>query len=130
MKPLFKLIIVAIFSSLLISACGSGSSDPKDIIRDFYSKAEANDVDGVLDMMSKDTKAMIQREKLEKGLNEKSEEIKEKGGISSIEFTDEKVKEESIDYKVKLTYGDGSTSTDKAKLVKEDGEWKVGAAKN
>ncbi|MCF8242743.1 MAG: DUF4878 domain-containing protein [Melioribacteraceae bacterium] len=129
MKPLFKLIIVAIFSSLLITACG-GSSDPKDIIRDFYSKAEANDVEGVLDMMSTETKALVQKEKLEKGLAEKSEEIKEKGGISSIEFTDEKVKEESIDYKVKLTYGDGSTSTDKAKLVKEDGEWKIGAAKN
>ena len=123
-------LTMILFLLIFMIGCGGSSSDPKYIVTNSFKMIENNDVDGVSDLLASDVKSMISREKLEKGVAEESSKIKEKGGISNIEFTDEKIEENQIDYKIKISYGNGSTKNDKARLVKEDGKWKLGIAKN
>ncbi|MDZ7763769.1 MAG: DUF4878 domain-containing protein [Melioribacteraceae bacterium] len=72
---------------------------------------------------------MVDTEKLEEGMTKQYETIKEKGGIDNIEFLSEDIQEDVANFKVKLTYGDGSTKEEKVKLVKEEGDWKLGISK-
>ncbi|MAT58797.1 MAG: hypothetical protein CMF23_12565 [Ignavibacteriae bacterium] len=130
MKTRIGISLLLFIVMLFVSGCGGGSSDPKDIVINSMEMIENNNVSGVSEILSKDVKSLVDSEKLEKAVAEESEKIKSKGGIAKIEFTDEKVEENQIDYKYTITYGDGSTKNDKARLVKEDGEWKLGMAKN
>jgi len=109
-------------------AC-STSNDPKDIVRNMYSSIEKSDVEGVKAFASKSLLGMLPDEKLKKGIEKSSKEIAKKQGIKEIKFTDEKVEEEKIDYKITIVYNDGSEKNDKIRLVKEDGAWKAAASK-
>lgn len=129
MKNLIKLLVAAIVLSLIFVNCGGGPSGPKEVVTESFKMMESGDKSGVKDLLSTQVKAMIDDKKLDEGLDKKYEEIKEKGGISNIEFLSEDIQENEASFKVKLTYGDGSTDTEKAKAVKEDGEWKLGISK-
>jgi len=127
MKNIKTLSIFFFAAALIYIGCGSAST-PADVAKGFFKRIEKNDK-SALDLMSSKVVEGIGREKLEKGLEKESEKIKEKGGISSIEVIEEKIEEESADLKLKIVYGNGTEKTDKAKLVKEDGKWKIGISK-
>lgn len=123
--------IFGIITMLLIFAfvgCG-GSSGPEDIVKDFFKSIEAGNVDAASDMMSTQIVSMLGKEKLAQAIEEQSKEIKGKGGISSIDIKDKEETKDAITMNVTITYGDGSTKTEKTKLVLEDGKWKIGIAK-
>lgn len=128
MKNIIKLLVSAILLSFIFVNCG-GPSGPKDVVTDSFKMIENGDKSGAKDLVSSQVKAMVDDKKLDEGLDQKYEEIKEKGGISNIEFLSEDIKEEEADFKVKITYGDGTTKIEKAKVIKEDGDWKLGLAK-
>lgn len=128
MKNLIKVFVIVLAVSFIFVNCG-GPTGPKDVVIESFNMMESGDKDGVKDLLSSQVKAMVEDKKLDEGLDKKYEEIKEKGGIANIEFVSEDIQENEAEFKVKLTYGDGSETTEKAKVVKEDGDWKLGISK-
>lgn len=129
MKNLVKVFVIVLAASFIFVNCGGGPTGPKDVVVDSFEMMESGDKAGVKDLLSSQVKAMVDDKKLDEGLDKKYDEIKEKGGIANIEFLSEDIQENEAEFKVKLTYGDGSESTEKAKVVKEDGDWKLGISK-
>ena len=129
MKQLFKLSAMLLVLTFVFVNCGGGPSGPKELVKESFTMMEENDQAGLKDMLSSDVKAMVDDKKLEEGMTKQYESIKEKGGIANIEFLEEDIQEQEANFKVKLTYGDESTKTEKVKLVKEEGDWKLGVAK-
>lgn len=127
MKNLISLLLLALFAFVFFQ-CGS-SSGPGDTMREFFSAVEKNNVEAASELLAPDVKAMLGDKKLEKAIGEKSKEITEKGGISKIEITEEKIEEDTANLKFKITYGNGTTKEDKGKLQKVDGKWKIGVSK-
>ncbi len=129
MKRFIQLIALAIVFSFVFVNCGGGPSGPKEIVKESFTMMEENDQSGLKDLLSSQVKTMVDDKKLEQGMTKKYEEIKGKGGISNIEFLEEDIQDNEANFKVKITYGDGSTETEKTKLVKEEGDWKLGVSK-
>ena len=128
MKNILKLVAVLLVVTFAFVNCG-GASGPKDIVIESFQMMEDNDQAGLKDLLSSQVKTMVDSEKLEEGMTKQHETIKEKGGIDNIEFLSEDIQEDVANFKVKLTYGDGSTKEEKVKLVKEEGDWKLGVSK-
>lgn len=128
MKYLPKLLMIGLVLSFAFVNCG-GSSGPKDIVKQSFEMMENNDQDGLKDLLSSQVKAMVDDKKLEEGMTKQYETIKEKGGIAEVKFLEEDIQENEANFKVELVYGDGSTKTEKVKLVKEEGDWKLGVSK-
>ncbi|RJP56946.1 MAG: DUF4878 domain-containing protein [Ignavibacteriales bacterium] len=128
MRNVIKLLVVASLLSFVFVNCG-GPATPQDVVKDSFEMMANNDKAGVKDLLSSQVKALVDDKKLDEGINNKYEEIKAKGGITNIEFLSEDIEENEANFKVRLTYGDGSTDDEKAKVVKEDGEWKLGISK-
>ena len=129
MKNLIKLLVTAVVLSFIFVNCGGGPSGPKDVVTESFKMMENGDKDGIKDLLSTQVKALVDDKKLDEGLENSFNEIKEKGGIANIEFLSEDIKDEEATFKVKITYGDGTTKTEKSKVVKEDGKWKLGVSK-
>jgi hypothetical protein len=126
-----QLHFLSLLSALLITVflgCGS-SSDPENIVKDFFEAVESGDANAATEMLSSQIIEMLGKEKLKSAIEEQSKEIKTKGGISNIEFKDKVETENSITMNVIITYGDGSINPEKTMLVLEEGEWKLGIAK-
>ncbi len=125
-----RFYIYGLATALLVFIfAGCGSSGPDDVVNDFFRSIESGDTDKAAGMMSSQLVSMMGKEKLSTALEEQTKEMKEKGGISKIEISDKEEKEESVTMNVTITYGDGSTKSEKTKLVLEEGEWKIGIAK-
>lgn len=125
-KLFLNAFLMAIVAVLI--ACG-GAKTPESVVENFYNKLGSGDVDGAVKLMSKKVVEMLGEEKLKNALTEQSKQIQEQKGVSKIEFLDKKEKENEVDFSVKITYGDGETKEDKVKLIKEDGDWKIGLNK-
>lgn len=129
MKNLVKLLALVLVTTFIFVNCGGGPTGPKDVVVESFEMMENGDKSGIKDLLSPQVKAMVDDKKLDEGLDKKYEEIKSKGGIANIEFLSEDIQENEAEFKVKLTYGDGSETTEKTKVVKEDGDWKLGISK-
>jgi hypothetical protein len=93
---------------------------------------EKGDTDSAMKMVStakmpegmKDSKEF--KDKMKQVGDEAAKEIKGKGGIKSVNIKDEKVNGDNADVKFTITYGNGTEEKEEtAKLVKENGEWKI-----
>ncbi|NCS87467.1 MAG: hypothetical protein AUK34_07895 [Ignavibacteria bacterium CG2_30_36_16] len=127
MKKMISFSLLILFSFTLMK-CGS-SPGPGDTVKEFFDAAENNNVEAASNLLAPELKTLLGEKKLEKALGEQSKEIKEKGGISDIEIFDEKIEETSATLKFKITYGNGEVKEDKAKLIKTEDGWKIGASK-
>lgn len=128
MKQLPILSLISALFIILFIGC-SGSSDPEDIVKDFFKSVESGDTEAATELLSSQIVTMLGKEKLATAIEEQSKEMKGKGGISNIEFKDKVETENAITMNVIITYGDGSTKPEKTMLILEDGEWKLGVAK-
>lgn len=128
MKTKSLFLISTFVIAFILGACGT-QSGPKDVVKELYASLEKNDVAAVKAKSSKALLGLLNDEKLTKGVEKKSKEFAKKQGIKEIQFTDEKVAEEQIDYKIVIVYNDGSQENDKIRLVKEDGDWKAAPSK-
>ena len=79
--------------------------------------------------MAPELTQMLGKEKLEKAIDEKSKEIKEKGGIKSIDFSDKDIKENEATMMVTTNYGNGKSETEKMKMINKDGKWLITISK-
>lgn len=127
MKKSNYLFFAILFFSLLALRCGSAEG-PADVAKDFFMKVADNDK-SALDLLSPQLVETLGHEKLEKGIEKEAASVKEKGGIKSIDVEEEKVEEKSASLKLKITYSDGSTKSEKMDLMLVEDKWKIGVSK-
>lgn len=117
-----------LFSALALAlaflvACAGRT--PSAAVKNFYRAVENGDTDAAIALISPEIVGVIGDEKIKAGLQEQGLKIKQKGGISSIELKDEAVVGEVASITAVLKFGDGSEDTEKLKLKKVGGEWKI-----
>ena len=107
----------------LASACQLGG--PEATIKKFYRALEKGNLDEAVSLLSGRITKTLGEEKIKTGLAEAAREMQQKGGVKSLEVTQMNVTGEIADAQVKLEYGNGSIDTEKVKLIKEEGRWKI-----
>jgi len=125
MRKCLALFIIFIFMGIL----GCGSS-PSGTVKDFYKYVEKGEVNKASDLISKPGKELMnQLGGANNALIHTNEVISKKGGIKNIEILNEDTKGDISNIKFQITYGNGSTTIDSQKLIKEDGKWKIAVSK-
>lgn len=128
MKKYAFLVLLSLLIAGFSLSCGKAGQTPGDVVKAFNKKVEKADA-SAKDLLAKDLAAMFEDEKLTAGLQDESNKIKEKGGISGITINEEIIEEETAKVNYTLTYGNGETEDETAHLVKEDGKWKITISK-
>ena len=130
MKSRLFVVGIALCVSVFVVACGS--SGPAGTVKDYISYMEKGDMDSAMKLMSNKqvTKEMREtkefKDKMKQAGEASSKEIKSKGGVKSVNIKDEKITGDNAEVKFTITYGNGTEDKENtAKLVKEDGEWKI-----
>ena len=125
MRKCLVLFIIFIFMGIL--GCGS---TPSGTVKDFNKLVEKGEVNKAAELLSKPGKELMnQLGGASNALIRGTEEITSKGGIKNIEILNEDTKGDISNVKFQIKYGDGSTKIDSAKLIKEDGKWKIAVSK-
>jgi Domain of unknown function (DUF4878) len=122
-KRLFLLLPCILFALACLA------SGPEATVKRFYSAVEDGEIDKAAEMLSSRIVGMMGKDKLHRALSEQALDIKKKGGIKSLKIDEMTEVGEIAEGKVTLTFGDGSTKSDKVKLIKEEGKWKLDADK-
>ncbi|HNX04622.1 MAG TPA: DUF4878 domain-containing protein [Opitutales bacterium] len=117
-------IIACALACLIFSACGGTQSSPSGTIKAFASFLEKGDAKSAVELIDPAVVAQPEmKQKLQSLVAMGSGEIKNKGGIKSIEIVNEKVNGDTATVSVKYTYGNGTTDSESQDLVKVDGKW-------
>lgn len=119
-----NLLVVASVS--LLAACGTS---PESTIEDFYRALEKGELTKAKGYVSKEILAMLGDAKLQVTLAKEAQKIKACGGIKTITNKLEGQGEIQSGTTVVTFGGNCPQRSEKAKLVKEDGKWKITAAK-
>ncbi len=126
MSVRFLMSVVFIFMFAIISGCGSAGSGPGTTVEKYYQAVESGKSDAALKLFSsKELEDEDTKKKLLALIAMGTEEIKTKDGIKSIEIEKEEIDGDSAKVTAKVTYGNGKTDSQKVKLIKEDGKWKL-----
>jgi hypothetical protein len=124
-KAQTSIIVVLIGAAIVLSGCGLFGG-PARTTKNFYFAVEAGKLDEAIKLVSNKAKSGMGDEKMRAMLGEATRNIKQRGGISSIEITSEEITGEIADVIGTIKYKDGTTEKINQKLVKEDGDWKLG----
>jgi hypothetical protein len=111
-----------LFIALLVSCAGR---TPSSAVKDFYRAVEEGDTDTAIALIVPETVNLIGEQKIRSGLQDQGLKIKAKGGISSIEITDEQEVGEVATVVATLKFGNGSEERENHKLRKQNGKWKI-----
>lgn len=130
MKKLFSILFVAL-TLLGISSCTSNG--PEDSIREYFEIMKSGEYEKIPDLMHfKNEPTVEQKQGITALFRDKvAKQIEKDGGLDSyrIENVDMAEDNQSATVKYTITYGNGKTKTDTAKLVNEDGKWKFDLGK-
>ena len=55
--------------------------------------------------------------------------MKKNGGVKSVEISDKEIKDNEATMNVTTNYGNGTSETEKMKLINKDGKWLITIAK-
>ncbi len=119
-RPLELMLLVFV---ILVSACAGRT--PTAAVQGFHRALDSGDVDKAISFLSERTVSMMGAEKLKAGLQKASLDIKEKGGVSEVEITNEVTSGEVSRITALIRYGNGSVETQNFQLAKEGGSWKI-----
>jgi hypothetical protein len=119
-----KLLICCIAILFFTGGCSLLFGGPKSTVKKFYKHLEAGEIDAVIALFSKTSKAAQFQGKVKPLLVQGTETIKQKKGISSIDIISEEITGETAKVKFTIKYNDGSSEQLESKLIKEDGDWK------
>lgn len=120
---------IVLIGVLIVSAgCGLFSSGPGQTVKNFYYAVESGKIDEARNLLSAQVAAAYGA-KLSQALVQASEDIKQRGGITSIDILTEDVNGDIANVTSKTTFGNGQSTTDASRLLKEDGEWKISPSK-
>jgi hypothetical protein len=117
-------VVLLIGAALVLSACGLFSS-PSRTTKNFFLAVEAGNLEEAIKLVSNKSKSGMGEEKMRAMLGEATRNIKQHGGIDSIEITKEEVTGEIADVVGTIKYKDGTSENINQKLVKENGDWKL-----
>lgn len=107
---------------LFLAACGNS---PRSAVKAFYDAVEEGRVEDALKMVSSQVTSSIGIDKTRAALQSATREIHDKGGLKSLDIVKEDVVGEVAEVEVRIHYGNGTEETEKVKVVKENGEWKI-----
>lgn len=121
-------LAVGVLSVTLLSLTGCAAS-PESTVRNFYIAVEKGEITKAKTYLSAQLVGMIGNDKLSAGLAARSEQVRKCGGVKSIDVALEG-QGEVRSGTVTVTFNGGCPpESDKVKLVKEDGKWKMGIEK-
>ncbi len=120
-----RITAIAAFA-LLLSGCARG---PESVVETFHEAVESGNYDRAIDQLSPGLVEMFGRDKLKKALAQQTDTIASCGGIANIDTridgeTDVRRGTVTITYK-----GQCEPKVEKVKLVKVNGDWRIGADK-
>lgn len=129
MKKVF-LALVCVFA-LMATSCGGNSVTPAGAAAECIELIKAKDYEGFVETIKMSENATPEEIEQTKQMyvslfKEKGEkQMEKKGGIESYTLVSEEIAEDGQTAKVKydVTYGDGSTDTQKFNMVLVDGKW-------
>lgn len=103
---------------LAVTGCGVFDSGPADTLKAFLKEVETGKLTEAADRLTGPRVQMMGKDKIKAGLARQSEEIKRTGGIKSIEIKSEEINGEAATVEASVTFGDGSTDSDKIRFIK------------
>ena len=108
-------------------------STPSEALKSYISYMEKGDAEAALNLVLVSKAPKETRESKEFKASTKqagddaAKKAKEKGGVKSVNIKDEKITGDNAELKFTITYGNGTEDKENtARLVKEDGKWKIG----
>lgn len=132
MKKIMHSFLVVTALAIIMVSCGSkaSSSDPKVVLKEFFSRLAKKDVDGAAELATKDSKATMDimkkgidmAEKMEKENPQDKPEKDPTEDFKNVEFGDAKINGETATVPVK---NKKDNEESEFTLRKEDGAWKV-----
>lgn len=113
-------------AALALAACSSG---PDATVEEFYAHVAEGRTEQARALMSRDVTNLLGDEKLDTALRAETRRIQECGGIANVEV--ELGEGESVRIgTATITYqGECAQRQEDVRVVKEDGDWKLGIAK-
>ena len=132
MKKTFLLLTAIVLFATTLFSCGGGAATPSDAATKCVELMKAGDYEGLVNELAFDeglsdeeieqSKAML----IGMGKEKSEKKLAEKQGIVSYQVVSEEIAEDgnTAVVKVEITYGDGSTDTEKYDLKLVDGTWK------
>ncbi len=127
MKKVMTFALILLITGFVMS-CGKGGETPADVVKAFTMKVENGDA-AAKDYFSKELAAMFEDEKFKQAMDEKTQEMKDKGGVKELTINEEKIDGENATVTYTLTYGNGETEQDTPHVIQEDGKWKMTISK-
>ncbi len=121
--------LTLIATGTLFLSCLAFSPGPGRTVEKFYRLVEEGEVEQAMDLLSEELVGAMGATKLKAAIREQTESIKAKGGIKSIKIVDEDITGDIAQVVAEVTFGDGQTSRETGKLIKEKGKWKLALTK-
>lgn len=121
-----KTLFAVIAATLVLAACGD---KPESVVQSFYRAVENGEITEARGYISKDLVGMLGDKKIKSTLESESTRVTKCGGFKDV-IVALTGQGEVRTGTVNLSYkGDCKEKSEKVKLVKEDGNWKVTANK-
>ena len=108
---------------LSIVGCSSSNS-PSGVVKDFYKYTADGKTNEAVALVTGKGQGLVAA-----FLPALTEDIKEKGGIKSIDIIKEEISGDTATVTLVLKFGNGSTKEDSSELIKQDGKWKMHVSK-
>jgi len=113
----------------LTMACSLLSTGPAATVSRFYGLLEKGKIEDAQKLLSSRVVGQLGTAKMRAALEAGAQDISKKQGIRDIKVQKEEIQGDLASVTVLITYGNGSTDTENAKLVKERGSWKLDISK-
>lgn len=116
-----RLLVISLV--LWLSACGVNS--PSGVVRAFYTNIDKGEITQAMGSLSESV-MFIGEPKIRKSLEAQTEKFGQMGGLQRID-TEDDCKGEVCHVNTKLTFKNGKEISERVKMQKEKGQWKIGA---
>jgi len=120
------LFVLFAFLAFFVTSC---SASPSSVVKNFYNAVENNQYEKAAGYLSSNAISTFGLSKLEQVIASQADILIAQGGVKSLEITDESIVDDYATVTLKITMENGSVSSDKVSLVKEDGKWKIDIGK-
>ncbi|MFC0268927.1 DUF4878 domain-containing protein [Kushneria aurantia] len=122
--------IALLIMTLMLAACSS-STQPEETVERFFNAAAKGDSDTAIEQISfagvgaNDMAAA--KGKIQMIAGQMQSQIESNGGIESLETLESTISEDGqhATVRTRVTFGNGQSTTDQTRLVKQDGDWKI-----
>lgn len=123
MKTIIFVIAIILIGSIF-TGCTKPST-PEATLKEFLKRVEKNDISAT-ELLQNGIKSDSDRAKFERNISESSRKIKDQGGIKEITIKNVDMDGDRAKVYYTIVFNNGESENDaRAKLTKENGEWKI-----